>query len=525
MAPSGFMISGFLVTSLQDRFKRLRFGGCHAIALVTCCSALFFAACTEPPTEVFRFGLANAPTTLDPRFATDATSDRINLLLYDGLVDFNEAFEPIPSLAHWKRIDPRRFRFFLESNRPSFHDGTLLTAHDVKATYDFILDARHSSPHRGSLSMIDAITVIDPTTLDFHLTRPDPLFPSFLTIGILPAHLINTNHPFHSHPIGSGSFAFEVWPDEHRLVLVRLKDQQRFEFITVKEPTVRALKLLAGEIDMLQNNLPPELIPYLAKDPQLHVQRKPGTNFTYVGLNLEEAPTRDPLVRQAMAHAIDREQIIQHVLGGTARLAHSLLPPDHWAGAQNLTPYQHNPEKARTLLTQAGFSQHHPLQVTYKTSSDPFRVRLATVLQYQLGQVGIEVDLRSYDWGTFYGDIKAGRFQMYTLSWVGVKTPDIFHYVFHSESVPPHGANRGRFRSPQADRLIEQAETSQDREARTRYYQQLQALLADSLPYVPLWYEDHVFIARQDVQGFTIAKDGNLDGLNFVQRTSPIDQT
>jgi len=478
-------------------------------------------SCTDPPTNVIRFGLATAPTNLDPRFATDATSDRVNRLLYERLVDFNDAFEPIPALANWEQVSPTHFRFHLTPNRATFHDGTPLTAQDVKATYNFILNADNASPHRSALAMIDHLTIHDELTIDFHLNRPDSLFPSFLTIGILPAQLIQAQHPFHSKPVGSGTFSFVAWPDDTRLELVRLADKQTFEFIKVQEPTVRALKLLAGEIDMLQNDVPPELVTYLAKDPRLRIQRKPGTNFSYVGLSLEDEHTKQLLVRQAMAHAIDRESIIQYVLGGAARPAQSLLPPDHWAGAHNLKSYEHNPEKSRSLLAQAGYHAQAPLRLTYKTSSDPFRVRLATILQYQLAQVGIEVDLRSYDWGTFYGDIKAGRFQMYTLSWVGVKTPDIFQYVFHSHAIPPNGANRGRFHSDQADLLIDQAGTTQDLREKKHLYQELQAYIAEALPYVPLWYEDHVFMAQQNIEGFTIAKDGNFDGLKNVHRTSP----
>ncbi|MEC9006079.1 MAG: ABC transporter substrate-binding protein [Nitrospirota bacterium] len=485
--------------------------------------ALYLTGCSEPQSNSIRFGLANAPANFDPRFATDATSDRINRLLYTRLVDFNDAFEPIPSIASWEQIRSEHFRFHLNPNRSSFHDGTPLTARDVKATYDFILDAKNASPHRSTLNMIDSITIKNSETLDFHLNRPDLLFPSFLAIGILPAHLIQVDHPFHSQPIGSGPFAFVARPDETRLKLIRLKDQQKFEFIKVQEPTVRALKLLAGEIDMVQNNFPPELVAYLAKNTRLQVQRSPGNNFSYLGLSFENEHTKQSAVRQAIAHAIDRKKIIQYVMGGSARPAQSLLSPDHWASAHNLKAYEHNPEKARSLLAQAGFSPANPLRLTYKTSSDPFRIRLATILQHQLAQVGIDVDLRSYDWGTFYGDIKAGRFQIYTLSWVGVKTPDIFHYVFHSKSIPPNGANRGRFQNPKADLLINQASTTQNLEEKKAYYQQLQALLMHDLPYIPLWYENHVFIAQKEIRGFKIAKDGNFDSLILIHRDTSHD--
>ena len=240
---------------------------------------LYLAGCSEPQVDSIRFGLANAPANLDPRFATDATSDRINRLLYARLVDFSDTFEPIPAIASWKQMGSKHFRFHLNPNRSSFHDGTPLTTRDIKATYDFILDTKNASPHRSSLNMIDHITIQDSETVDFHLNRPDLLFPSFLAIGILPAHLIQVDYPFHSQPVGSGPFAFVARPDETRLELIRLKDQQKFEFLRVQEPTVRALKLLAGEIDMVQNNLPPELVTYLAKNSRLQVQRNPETTF------------------------------------------------------------------------------------------------------------------------------------------------------------------------------------------------------------------------------------------------------
>ena len=479
------------------------------------------SACTDPVSDAFRFGLAGSPANLDPRFATDATSDRVNRLLYERLVDFNEAFEPVPSLADWEQLSPTHYRFHLKTNDHRFHDGTGLTAYDAKATYDFVLNPDNASPHRAALDVIDRIAARDETSLDFFLHRPEPLFPGYLVIGIVPARLIAAHHPFHEHPIGSGPFSFLARPDETRLHLLRIRDQRRFAFITVPDPTVRALKLMAGEIDMLQNDLPPELIGYLANDRTLKVQRTSGTNVSYLGFSFEDPVTGQAVVRRAIAHAIDRREIIRHVLDGAARPAESLLPPEHWAGARDLKPIPYDPEKARALLHRAGYSLDHPARIVHKTSSDPFRIRLATILQHQLQQIGMAVDLRSYDWGTFYGDIKAGRFQMYSLAWVGIQTPDIFDYVFHSESVPPRGANRGRFRSPRADTFIDRARTAPDLAAKRRWYVQLQHHLADALPYVPLWYEDHIFIARREIEGFTVARDGNYDSLAQVRRSSP----
>ena len=478
---------------------------------------VFNLGCTDPdPSHVIRFGLASTPSNLDPRYSTDATSARINRLIYDRLVDFDEASQPIPSIADWEKISPTHYRFHLRETRLPFHDGTQLTAQDVKATYESILDPQERSPHRHSLSLILTVKAPTDTMVDFILKRPDPLFPSYLVIGILPANLIRKHHPFHAHPVGSGPFGYVTRPDETRLQLVRQHDAQMFEFVRAPDPTVRTLKLLAGEIHMLQNDIPPELIGYLAKDERIRIQRRRGANFAYLGFNLEDSILGKEQVRQAIAYAIDRKSIVKFALGGSASLANALFPPEHWAGDPSLEGYNYDPERARKLLKHAGFDQSHPVSISYKTSSDPFRLRLATILQHQLKKVGVHTAIQSHDWGTFYGDIKAGRFQMYSLAWVGVKTPDIFHYAFHSQSIPPNGANRGRLVDRMTDTMIEKAEASQDIETKQDAYRHLQAYLLKILPYVPLWYEDHVFIARKEVEGYTIAADGNYDGLLHV---------
>ncbi|MEQ6341662.1 MAG: ABC transporter substrate-binding protein [Gammaproteobacteria bacterium] len=501
----------------------LFFNPCRRIfpALIFLFLLVALSACSTPANNsVLRFGLASAPVSLDPRFATDAASTRLNRLLYRQLVDFDSASLPVPSLAAWQEITPVHYRFTLRKEGRVFHDGSRLTATDVKATYDFILAPRNASPHRASLEMIGSIEAPDDNTIDFHLNKPDALFPAKLVIGILPARLIVGGHPFNQKPIGSGPFSFLDWPEEGRLHLIRVTDRQALEFLHVPDPTVRALKLMRGEIDMLQNDLPPELVKYLEGKKELQVQRGSGSNFSYLGFNMNDPLTSRIEVRRAIAYALDREAIIKYVLGGAARPAGAMFPPGHWAGVQDLSGYPHDPQQARALLKQAGFDAQHPVHLTYKTSSDPFRIRLATIIQSQLADVGIHVDLRSYDWGTFYGDIKAGRFQMFSLSWVGIKTPDIFRYAYHSTSIPPDGANRGRFADSKADRLIEAAEAEPDLDAQAEKYREIQRYLLEQLPYVPLWYEDHVFVAKRGITGYTVAVDGNYDGLVHVNGQS-----
>ncbi len=482
---------------------------------------LWLQACSQPADNTIRFGLASAPANLDPRYATDATSARINRLLYQRLVDFDDRVRPVPALARWEQLGPQHYRFHLQPGRAAFHDGTPLGAHDVAATYRSLLAPDSGSPHAGTLRLIADIEVLDDDTLDFRLSRPDPLFPGYLVIGILPAAGIAAGVPFHAQPLGSGAFRLAGWPEPGRLQLIRNSDGQAFEFLRIGDPTVRVLKLRRGEVDILQNDLPPELLGYLAAQPDITLQTGPGSNFAYLGFNLQDPVTGNPVVRQAIACAIDREGIMQHILGGAARPAAALLPPDHWAGHPGLQQITYDPQRARTLLSAAGYDAAHPLTLHYKTSTDPVRVRIATVIQQQLAAAGIDLQLSSYDWGTFFGDIKAGRFQMYSLMWVGIKTPDIFRYAFHSASLPPEGANRGRLSDPGIDQLIEAAGQGTDLEAQAASYRQLQARLLQLLPYIPLWYEDHVAALRTGIEGYRLAPDGNFDGLRQVVKTVP----
>lgn len=481
-------------------------------------SMLLLGACAEEETESLRFGLSADPVTLDPRFATDAASTRINRLLYARMVEFDEHFQPVPSLASWEVVHPRLYRFTLRTKVREFKNGVPLRARDVKATYDSVLDPALASPHRAGLGMIESISVRDARTVDFNLAWPDSLFPGRLVIGILPAAEIANGHVFARDAIGSGPFEFADWRPGGNLRIRRVGDGQMVEFARVPQPTVRVLKLVRRELDMLQGDLPAELVQWLLERGDVRVQQRHGTNFAYLGFNMDDPVVGELAVRKAIAHAIDREAIIAFVMGGAARPASAILTPDHWAGNPELESPTFDPARAIALLGEAGYGPEKPARIVYKTSSDPFRVRLATIIQEQLGRAGIEVDLRSYDWGTFYADIKAGRFQMYSLAWVGIKTPDIFKYALHSASVPPAGANRGRYLSQVADRLMDGAENAASLSEQIDYYRKLQAYLLEMLPYVPLWYEDYVFAARDDIVGYSLGNDGNYDGLIHVHR-------
>ena len=466
--------------------------------------------------NLIRFGLNSSPVTLDPLYATDASSSRINRLIYEKLIAFGPDDLPVPGIASWEKISDRHFRFTL-IKQSHFHHGKLLTAKDVKASYEAVLDPERASPHRNAIKHIERIKLVNDQVLDFYLSRSDPLFPAFLVLEIMPEDLLKTGHPFNQKPVGSGEFEFSHWPFEGQLFLRRRHDQMLFEFLTVKDPNVRVLKLIKGELDLIQNNLPPEHVQYLKQQETLDYLSHKGANYSYLGFNLNDPLIGQTSLRKAIAYAIDRNKIIQYALGNGAKKASGFFPPHHWAGTQN----KHDdfaPDKAIEIMKSLGYSKDNRLQLTYKTSSDPFRIRIATIIQSQLKDIFIDVDIRSYDWGTFYGDIKAGKFQLYSLTWVGIKTPDIFRYVFHSDSLPPEGANRGRLKDKTLDRLIEKAEQESDLNVQADYYHQIQTRLNEILPYVSLWYEDNIAFFRQNIFGYQVSSDGNYDGLKQVSK-------
>lgn len=468
--------------------------------------------------NVIRFGLDSMPVKLDPREATDATSYRINRLIYSSLVDFDESSKFIPGIASWKQVSSTHYSFTLLSDRDGFHDGQPLTPKDVKATYDWVLDAKNASPHRQSLSVIQKIEIKSDDVVDFILSNPDPLFPAYLVIGIMPEKLISQGHDFNQTPIGSGPFSYISKPDPNLLQLKRVRDQRVFEFLRIASPEVRVMKLLRGEIDILQNGVMPELKRFLAKNQNVKVSYLDGSDFAYLGFNLQDKVVGQHKVRQAIAYAIDRDAIIEHLYGGKEKLATTFFPAEHWFGNPEIKPLKHNRDLAISLLQELGYSAEKPLNISYKTSTNPFRIRVATVIQDQLRRVGVNMSIQSYDWGTFYGDIKAGRFQMFSLKWVGIKTPDIFDYVFHSKNIPPAGANRGRYMSEKVDGLIDSIKTYESLDDRIGVFREIQQQVFDDLPYIPLWYEGHFAATTNDLKGYQLASDGNYDSLAAVER-------
>ena len=448
------------------------------------------------------FAIGQMPLNLDPRYATDAASERVNRLVYQSLVDYDAQSKPVANLATWVEVSPTVFRFSLNKNHASFHNQMLLTANDVKATYDSLATLK-DSPNTAEFANIENITIIDSDTVEFQLNQADKHFPAKLILGILPAKLITENYDFSHSPVGSGPLKFVTW--QNKLTLQRVKDGQRISLMEVKDPTVRVLKLLHGEVDLLQGELPPELVKYLQSKPDVIVKTSVGGNFSYLGLNFKDPILQKLKVRQAISHAIDRKQIIAKAMIQHSREADMILPPEHYTNQPNtdLTPNDYNPALAKQLLQEAGVKL--PLKLVYKTSTDAQRVRFATILQAQMVKAGIDLEIRSLDWGTFFEDVKQGNFQLYGLTWVGIKTPEIYAKAFGSQGTPPIGFNRGRYADAKLDKLLAEENWQA---ATTRIRQQL--------PYVPLWYEGQFAAMRNGISNYNAKPDGNWDDLGTI---------
>jgi peptide/nickel transport system substrate-binding protein len=468
---------------------------------------MLLTACEqEKQASEIRFAVTQAPINLDPRYATDAASERVNRLIYQRLVEFDEESRPTPSLASWHQLSPTQYRLTLRQLITSFHHGKPLTVDDVKATYQSLLTLK-DSPHAAEYKNINHINIVDKYALDFELEVADAHFPEKLIIGILPKDLIDQQHDFVRKPVGNGLFKFTSW--ERELTLERVSDGQVVTLTEVKDPTVRVLKLMRGETDLLQGDLPPELVKYLEIQSKLQVKTTQGTNFSYLGLNMQDPILKQHKVRQALAHAIDRQAIVDQVMVRDTRLAAVILPPEHYAGNAALKHDEYNPELANKLLQSAGIKL--PLKLVYKTSTDAQRVRFATILQAQMAQAGIELEIRSLDWGTFFAEVKQGNFQLYGLTWVGIRTPEIYSKVFGTKFTPPNGFNRGRYSDAELDALL----LKEDWPAVTER-------IHTQLPYIPLWYEGQAAVMQKNIQGYAPQPDGNWDYLATIRRSATI---
>jgi len=511
--------AGLAFAPLIDRaYRRTRMwiATSFLVALLPACTP---AMPYSPDTVVM--ALDESPRNLDPRVGTDAASERLIQLIFSSLVKRSDTYDIEPDIAlTWEIPDPTTYIFHLRTD-VRFHDGRPLTSRDVVFTFRSVLTGAIQTPKAGTYRLVESVDAPDDRTVVFKLKEPFAPFLWNLTrgaIGIVPE---GSPKDFAQHPIGSGAFKFVRYIPDSEVVLERNDAYygrkpivSQFQFKIIPEAIVRALELRKGSVDIALSVLTPDMVEALRGNRDLDILQAPGTNYQYVAFNLKDPLFADIRVRKAIAYAIDREKIITYLWRGQAKAATGVIPPSNWSYAGDVATYPYDPMRARELLRESG---HEKMSFTYRTATDDTGRLMAAVLQQQLHDVGIQMDIRSNEFATFYSDVVKGNFQMYSLRWIGGNNdPDILNFVFHSMMFPPNGANRGRYSNPEVDRLIDMARRDVDTERRKAAYQTIQRIVADELPYVSLFYVDNVAVYNKRIRGMKLYPAGEYEFLTDI---------
>ncbi len=495
---------------------------CVLLPVLSCAS--------KPDASTLVMLIESSPTNLDPRIGIDAQSERIDNLIFDDLLSRGDDLNVAPGLAErWEIPNPLTYVFHIHTGA-KFHDGRQLTSRDVKWTFDSLLQGKIRSTKAAVYKFVDRIEAPDESTVIFRMKEPDATLLWNLSDGAMGVVPYGSGDEMTLHPIGSGPFKFVSAETDREVVLERNDDYWgqkakvvRVRFAVVPDETTEALELRKGSGDIAINSLTPDTVVALARSPNLAVETGDGTRLAYLGFNLRDPILRDVRVRQAIAYVLDRRPMIEYLWRGEAQPARSILPTQSWAYNGDVPAYQFDPAKARQLLDAAGYSLVKGVRfhITMKTSTDANTRLMVAVMQQQLREVGIVLDIRSFEFATFFSDVQHGAFQMYGLRWIGGnEDPDIFEYAFHSSKFPPNGANRNYYSNPKVDALIDRARQEVDPALRKPLYTEVQRILAEDLPYINLWYLDNVLVHTKRVQGIKLNPAGNYDFLRTAEIVS-----
>lgn len=482
-----------------------------------------------PSVDTLVVAVANSPTNLDPGVGLDETSQKIHQLLYHSLLRIDDDLRVVPDLAvRFDTTDSTNYVAQIPTG-VRFHDGREMTSEDVAYTFRRFLDPAFTSGRKGAYRALRAVDILDRYTVVFRLEAPSASFPINLVMGIVPA---GTGPAAARSPVGSGPYRLtEFVPDDH-VTLTAFAEcyggPARIPVLTIKvvpDETMRGLELRKGTVDLVVNDLSPDLVQGLREEGRLSVTTAPGTDYAYLGFNLRDPLLQDRRVRAAVAYAIDADAVVSSLRRGLARRATGVVPSMSWAYNPDVRRYPHDPAQAAALLEAAGYldpdgpGPQPRLRLTLKTSTaEAYRLQ-AAVIQQNLAEVGIALEIRSYEFATLLADVVRGNVQMYTLQYVGVTDPDMLRRAFHSSQVPPSGFNRGHYVNPRVDELLDAATAALAEDERRRLYGEVQRLIADDLPYVSLWAKTNVAVAQPDLSNVRLSPTADFTFLREVTRS------
>ena len=503
-----------------------------AVLGVVAGSACGYQASVWTDPSIITIAVRSGPNSLDPRLANDEATQRMSQLVYSPLLEHGDDLRIRPALA--QRLDNPDPLTYIAHLRHGvrFHDGHELTSRDVVYTFTSILDPDLVSPFRGAFRVLKDVKALDDYTVAFTLTEPFAAFPIQL-VGVPPIVPADAGTSLRTFPIGTGPYRFERYDVDDRLVLSAfdgywdgLPNNSGIVMKVIPDDTMRGLELRKGTTDLVVNDLPPDIVYQLEKSAAFRVERSPGLDLFYLGLNMRDGVLADTRVRHAIGYATNRDAIIKYLRRGLGRPAVGLIPDLAWAFEPDVRRFTYDPGRARALLDEAGYPDpdgeggQSRLRLSLKISTNEETRIQATAIQENLRLVGIDLDLRSYEFATFYADVLKGNFQLFALQWVGgaMVDPDLLRRVFHSREVPPSGFNRGFYHNPDVDRLLDLATTSLDERERKQYYGAAQKRIAEDAPYIPLWNKTNVIVAQKSLDGLHINPLGDFGALRDVKR-------
>ena len=498
---------------------------------------VFLSACSaSPPRDpnTITVAVRSGPNTLDPRLSNDEATQRMSQLVYSALLEHTDDLRIRPALAlRLDNPDPLTYVAHLRQG-VTFHDGHELTARDVIYTFKSILDPALPSPFKGAFRALKDVTARDQYTVVFSLSEPFAAFPMQLT-GVPPIVPDEAGDSLRTSPIGTGPYRFVRYAADDTLELSAfegywdgLPNNAGIIMKVVPDDTMRGLELRKGTTDLVVNDLPPDIVYQLEQSDQFSITRSPGLDFFYLGVNMRDPLLADVRVRHAIGYATNRDAIISYLRRGLGRPAAGLVPDLAWAFEPDVFRFAYDPERARRLLDEAGLRDpdgdgpRPRLKLSLKISTNEETRLQATAIQHDLAGVGIDLDVSSYEFATFFNDVVKGNFQLFALQWVGgaMIDPDMLRRVFHSKETPPEGFNRGHYQNAMVDRLLDLATTAIDEDTRKRFYGDAQKLIAADAPYIPIWNKTNVIVAQKGLMGLHLNPVGDFSALREVTRAA-----
>ncbi len=508
------------------------------------------STCRDRSGGVFTIALDGKFSTLDPigSVTVDANAERIRTLMYNSLIKKDEKFEYVGDLATEIKAseDGLSYTFPLRDG-VKFHNGKVLDSGDVKYTFEKLVESKGAkgaaffeTVDGKKIPIIESIETPDDKTVVLKIGRPElknKLLPNLVPIAIIPkgSEVGEGSNAATNPPPGTGSYKFKLFDTSQNVVEVEAFEESWEGAPNIKNIRVKVLadanalqaELLSGRVQLAPaaRNLSPDSLKSLDNDPNLKLVEIAGSNIRYLWFNTEAKPVDNPKIRQAVAHAINREKIIDGVLDGQAVLAHSLLPAESWAYSEG-TRYDFDVEKAKKLLDEAGLKDGNgdglvdmePIVLKISSSSKATQ-QYAQVVQSQLKEIGLPVNIESLEGQTMRQQVSRGQFILTTGIWVGGNQDPIFlKDLFASSEIPTEkrvALNRGRYSNKEVDELLDNALKELDREKAKEYYVKAWEKISADAPFIPLWYPKNMIVASNNVENIQMNASGDWD---FVRK-------